>query len=80
VTRGATSTATPAAVDATELARDLIRAASPNPPGDERAVAAVIDDAAEALRLPPPQRIERDARRPNLLMTATATRRSPAAS
>jgi succinyl-diaminopimelate desuccinylase len=75
VTRGEAPTArvAPAAVhdgvDVVELARELIRAASPNPPGDERAVAAVIDDAARVLGLPPAQRIARDAHRPNLLTT-----------
>jgi acetylornithine deacetylase/succinyl-diaminopimelate desuccinylase-like protein len=63
-------TAPPApALAAVELARDLVRAASPNPPGDERAVAAVIDEASQALGLPRPQRITREPRRPNLLIT-----------
>jgi acetylornithine deacetylase/succinyl-diaminopimelate desuccinylase-like protein len=52
-----------------DLARELIRAASPNPPGDERAVAAVIEEAIRTLGLPEPARIERDPRRPNLLIT-----------
>jgi succinyl-diaminopimelate desuccinylase len=52
-----------------ELARELIRAPSPNPPGDERAVATVVDGWLEALGLPAAERIVRDARRPNLLTT-----------
>src|SRR4051812_34656070 len=55
--------------DGAALAGGLIRAASRNPPGDERAVAAVVGDALEALGLPPAECIARDARRPNLLAT-----------
>ncbi len=55
-------------MDVVDLARELIRAPSPNPPGDERAVAAVVVDAARALGLPPAQRISREAHRPNLLI------------
>jgi acetylornithine deacetylase/succinyl-diaminopimelate desuccinylase-like protein len=71
MTRGQAPTArvAPAGADVVGLARGLIRAASPNPPGDERVVAAVIVDAAHALGLPPPRRIARDEHRPNLLTT-----------
>jgi len=55
--------------DVIELARELIRAASPNPPGDERAAAAAVVDGAQALGLPPARRIEREEHRPNLLTT-----------
>jgi acetylornithine deacetylase/succinyl-diaminopimelate desuccinylase-like protein len=71
VTGGQAPTArtAPAAVDVVELACELIAAASPNPPGDERAVAAAVTDAAQALGLPPARRIARDEQRPNLLVT-----------
>jgi succinyl-diaminopimelate desuccinylase len=71
VSRGHATTGrvAPAGVDVVELASELIRAASPNPPGDERAAAAVVGDAAEALALPAPRRIAREAHRPNLLTT-----------
>lgn len=52
-----------------DVARALIRAASPNPPGDERAAAAAVDEAAAALGLPPARRIAREEQRPNLLTT-----------
>jgi acetylornithine deacetylase/succinyl-diaminopimelate desuccinylase-like protein len=52
-----------------ELARALVRAPSPNPPGDERAVAAVLQDAIAAAGLPRPSVVERDPRRPNLVTT-----------
>jgi acetylornithine deacetylase/succinyl-diaminopimelate desuccinylase-like protein len=63
-------TASPApAVAVIELAGELVRAASPNPPGDERAVAAVIEEVSQALGLPRAQRITREPHRPNLLIT-----------
>jgi succinyl-diaminopimelate desuccinylase len=52
-----------------ELARELIRAPSGNPPGDERAVARALSDAAHAFGLPPARCIARNATRPNLLTT-----------
>jgi acetylornithine deacetylase/succinyl-diaminopimelate desuccinylase-like protein len=58
-----------AALDPVELARELVRAPSPNPPGDERAVAGLLEDALVALGLPRPRLIARDPRRPNLLAT-----------
>jgi acetylornithine deacetylase/succinyl-diaminopimelate desuccinylase-like protein len=72
VTRADGALATAASVaglDVVQLAGELIGAPSPNPPGDERAVAQVVEEAAEALGLPRARRIERDARRPNLLIT-----------
>jgi succinyl-diaminopimelate desuccinylase len=57
------------APDAVELARALIRTPSPNPPGDERAVAALLEEAVAAYGLPAPRVIARDARRPNLVTT-----------
>jgi succinyl-diaminopimelate desuccinylase len=52
-----------------ELARRLIDAPSPNPPGDERAVAAVVVEALSEGGLPRPQVVARSERRPNLLTT-----------
>jgi succinyl-diaminopimelate desuccinylase len=56
-------------LDVVELAQELVRAPSPNPPGDERAVAGVVRDALSALGLPAPRTIVRDEPRPNLLST-----------
>jgi succinyl-diaminopimelate desuccinylase len=56
-------------VDVVELAQELVRAPSPNPPGDERAVADVLCDAFSAVGLPAPRAIVRDEQRPNLLST-----------
>ena len=64
-----TARVVPAGVDVVELARELIRAASPNPPGDERAAAAVVVAAAESLGLPPARPVARAEHRPNLLTT-----------
>jgi acetylornithine deacetylase/succinyl-diaminopimelate desuccinylase-like protein len=61
--------APPADLDPVELARALVRAPSPNPPGDERAVAGVLEEHATALGLGPVRRLAADARRPNLLAT-----------
>jgi acetylornithine deacetylase/succinyl-diaminopimelate desuccinylase-like protein len=57
------------APEVVELARALIGTPSPNPPGDERAVAAVLEDAIAAHGLPPPRVIAKDPRRPNLVTT-----------
>ena len=57
------------AATANRLLAELVEAQSPNPPGDERRVAAVIDRAAAALGLPPPACHARDPARPNLIMT-----------
>jgi acetylornithine deacetylase/succinyl-diaminopimelate desuccinylase-like protein len=51
-----------------DLLAALVAARSPNPPGDERAAAGVVRDAARALGLPPPQEYCRSAERPNLLI------------
>jgi acetylornithine deacetylase/succinyl-diaminopimelate desuccinylase-like protein len=56
-------------VDVAELARELVAARSPNPPGDERAVAGVLRDALDSVGLPAARTIARDPRRPNLLVT-----------
>jgi succinyl-diaminopimelate desuccinylase len=52
-----------------DLAQRLIGAPSPNPPGDERAVAAVVVEALHELGLPSPEVIARAEQRPNLLTT-----------
>src|ERR1700722_18521763 len=51
-----------------DLLGALIAVRSPNPPGDERAVAAVIQDVLPALGLPPPTVFARSPERPNLLV------------
>jgi acetylornithine deacetylase/succinyl-diaminopimelate desuccinylase-like protein len=50
-----------------ELARALVRTPSPNPPGDELAVAAVLQEAIAEAGLPRPNLVARDPRRPNLV-------------
>ncbi len=52
---------------AVELLRRLVAAQSPNPPGDERKVADVIEREAAALGLPKAGRHARDTKRPNLI-------------
>jgi succinyl-diaminopimelate desuccinylase len=52
-----------------ELTGELIAARSPNPPGDERAVAGVVREALSAAGLPEPRVIARERERPNLLTT-----------
>jgi acetylornithine deacetylase/succinyl-diaminopimelate desuccinylase-like protein len=49
------------------LLAKLVAAPSPNPPGDERAVAAVVRAEADRLALPRPRTHARDPRRPNLV-------------
>jgi succinyl-diaminopimelate desuccinylase len=53
--------------DVVELARTLIRAASPNPGGDERLAAEAVQAALPALGLPAARVVARDERRPNLM-------------
>lgn len=60
------ATTGPASVDVVDLARTLVRTPSPNPPGDERPVAAAVTEAARSLGLPAPRVLARDDRRPNL--------------
>lgn len=55
--------------DVVELARELVRAPSPNPPGDERAVAEAVRRVAAQAGLPEPEVLARTAERPNLLFT-----------
>ncbi|MGE0239968.1 MAG: M20 family metallopeptidase, partial [Parvibaculaceae bacterium] len=59
----------PEIADAVALLAELVSTRSPNPPGDERAVADVIARKAAALGLPAPRRHARDERRPNLIYT-----------
>jgi acetylornithine deacetylase/succinyl-diaminopimelate desuccinylase-like protein len=54
--------------DARQLLERLVAAPSPNPPGDERAAADVVREAAAELGLPEPETYARDARRPNLIL------------
>ncbi len=63
----------PLGVDPVELLAALVAAPSPNPPGDERAVAGVITDALNALGLPAPLVIGKSAERPNLLVRIDGT-------
>jgi len=52
---------------ALEVLRRLVAAPSPNPPGDERAVAEVIRSTATQLGLPRPATLASESSRPNLL-------------
>jgi len=52
-----------------ELAQMLIRTPSPNPPGDEQAVAAVVAAAIASCGLPPVRVVAKDPSRPNLVTT-----------
>jgi acetylornithine deacetylase/succinyl-diaminopimelate desuccinylase-like protein len=66
---GAASRPVQDVVDVVDLARRLVRTPSPNPPGDERAVAAVVREALAELELPAAETIHLDPTRPNLLVT-----------
>jgi acetylornithine deacetylase/succinyl-diaminopimelate desuccinylase-like protein len=55
--------------DVIELAQHLIRTPSPNKPGDERAVAGLVQDTLAHLGLPAARVIALDEKRPNLLAT-----------
>jgi acetylornithine deacetylase/succinyl-diaminopimelate desuccinylase-like protein len=61
------ATPSPDGAGAEALLAALVAARSPNPPGDERAVAAVIREQAEALGLPEPQLHALRPERPNLV-------------
>ncbi len=60
---------TPQGQDVLDIARELVSTPSPNPPGDERAVAAPVHDLLSALQLPAARVIARHESRPNLLLT-----------
>ena len=55
-------------LDPLDLLGALVAARSPNPPGDEQAVASVVRDAIRVLGLPEPVEYRRSAERPNLLV------------
>jgi succinyl-diaminopimelate desuccinylase len=59
----------PQNLDVIGIARELVRTPSPNPPGDESAVAALVQDLLPALQLPRAQVIARHKSRPNLWVT-----------
>jgi acetylornithine deacetylase/succinyl-diaminopimelate desuccinylase-like protein len=56
-------------LDVVALAQRLVRTPSPNPPGDERAVAAVVQETLGELGLPAAEVLALDDTRPNLLAT-----------
>ena len=55
--------------DVLDIARELVGIPSPNPPGDERAAAALVRNLLSELRLPGARTIARNESRPNLLIT-----------
>lgn len=55
--------------DVVELAQRFIRTPSPNPGGDERAMAAVLTETLLDLGLPFPRTVSKSAERPNLVTT-----------
>ena len=57
------------ALDVVEFAQRLVRTPSPNPPGDERAVASVVRETLTELALPAAEVLALDPGRPNLLVT-----------
>jgi succinyl-diaminopimelate desuccinylase len=59
----------PQGLDVLDIAKELVRIPSPNPPGDERATAELVRDLLPALRLPGARVIARHESRPNLLIT-----------
>ena len=59
----------PRDLDVLDIARELVRTPSPNPPGHESAVAALVQDLLPALQLPGAQVIARHESRPNLWIT-----------
>jgi acetylornithine deacetylase/succinyl-diaminopimelate desuccinylase-like protein len=56
-------------IDAVAALERLVAARSPNPPGDERAVADEVERLAAELQLPAPERHGRVDERPNLLLS-----------
>lgn len=59
----------PQSLDVLGIVRELVRTPSPNPPGDESAVAALVQELLPALQLPRAQVVARHESRPNLLVT-----------
>ena len=62
-----------AEIDPTELLAALVAARSPNPPGDERAVAGIVTEALNVLGLPAPVVLCKSPERPNLLVRIDGT-------
>ena len=60
-----------------ELTSALVAAPSPNPPGDERAPAAVVQRALATYGLPSAQVVAGEAARPNLIVRIDTTRPGP---
>jgi succinyl-diaminopimelate desuccinylase len=56
-------------LDVLDIARELVRIPSPNPPGDERATAELVRDLLPELQLPRARTVTRHESRPNLLIT-----------
>ena len=59
----------PQSLDVLDIAKELVRTPSPNPPGDESAVAGFVQELLPALQLPEAQVISRHESRPNLWIT-----------
>lgn len=59
--------------DILEFARDLIRTPSPNPPGDERAVADLVTERLMELGIPDVERVGAHPDRSNLIVRAPGT-------
>ena len=55
--------------DVLDIARELVGIPSPNPPGDERAAAALVRNLLPELHLPGARTIARNESRPNLIIT-----------
>lgn len=57
-----------------DLARDLVRTPSPNPPGDERAVADLVTEKLSAMGIDEVRRLGADDARPNLIVSVKGNR------
>lgn len=60
-----------------EFARELIRTPSPNPPGDERAVADVVVEKLRDLGIDEVETLGADEKRPNLIARLEGSRQGP---
>jgi succinyl-diaminopimelate desuccinylase len=60
----------PAEAEVVELTRRLVAAVTPNPPGDERAAAAVVSDYLDGVEGVARQVLSGDERRPNVIFSA----------
>ncbi len=63
--------------DLLAFARDLVRTPSPNPPGDERAVAARVAEELQRLGLPAAAIIAKQPHRPNMLLRLSGSKPGP---